>query len=62
MDRIRRILDFQFAGGGPWLEVVGLARDGKYITPGEAPAPFLYQPLTTKLTPRAAPGHLSRPG
>jgi predicted permease len=30
---------------GPWLEVVGLARDSKYITLGEAPAPFLYQPL-----------------
>ena len=30
---------------GPWLEVVGLARDGKYVTLGEAPAPFLYQPL-----------------
>jgi macrolide transport system ATP-binding/permease protein len=30
---------------GPWLEVVGLARDSKYITLGEAPAPFIYQPL-----------------
>ncbi|MCA1591405.1 MAG: ABC transporter permease [Acidobacteria bacterium] len=30
---------------GPWLEVVGLARDGKYITLGEMPAPFVYQPL-----------------
>jgi predicted permease len=30
---------------GPWLEVVGLARDSKYVTLGEAPAPFLYQPL-----------------
>jgi predicted permease len=33
---------------GPWLEVVGLARDGKYITLGEAPAPFLYQPLAQR--------------
>jgi predicted permease len=33
---------------GPWLEVVGLARDGKYITLGETPAPFLYQPLAQR--------------
>jgi macrolide transport system ATP-binding/permease protein len=33
---------------GPWLEVVGLARDSKYITLGEAPAPFLYQPLAQR--------------
>ena len=33
---------------GPWLEIVGLTRDGKYITLGEAPAPFLYQPLAQR--------------
>jgi predicted permease len=33
---------------GPWLEIVGLARDGKYITVGEAPAPFVYQPLAQR--------------
>jgi predicted permease len=33
---------------GPWLEVVGLARDGKYVTLGEVPAPFLYQPLAQR--------------
>jgi predicted permease len=33
---------------GPWLEVVGLARDSKYLTLGEAPTPFLYQPLTQR--------------
>jgi putative ABC transport system permease protein len=33
---------------GPWLEIVGLARDSKYITIGEAPTPFLYQPLTQR--------------
>ena len=27
---------------GPWIEVVGIARDGKYRTLGEAPRPFLY--------------------
>ena len=31
--------------GGPWLEVAGVARDSKYRTLGEAPAPFLYLPL-----------------
>ena len=33
---------------GPWLEVIGLARDGKYITLGEAPAPFVYQSLAQR--------------
>ncbi len=30
---------------GPWLEVVGLARDGKYITLGETSSPMLYQSI-----------------
>ncbi|MBA3714242.1 MAG: ABC transporter permease [Pyrinomonadaceae bacterium] len=30
---------------GPWLEVVGLARDGKYITLGETSAPMVYQSI-----------------
>jgi predicted permease len=29
---------------GPWLEVVGLARDGKYVSVTESPRPFLYYP------------------
>jgi predicted permease len=33
---------------GPWLEIVGVAHDGKYITVGEAPAPFVYQPLAQR--------------
>ncbi len=33
---------------GPWLEIVGLARDGKYLTLGEAPAPFVYQPIAQR--------------
>ncbi len=32
----------------PWLEVVGLARDSKYLTLGEAPAPFVYQPIAQR--------------
>ncbi|MEP7343812.1 MAG: ABC transporter permease [Gemmatimonadaceae bacterium] len=27
---------------GPWLQVVGLARDGKYMSLGEAPTPFFW--------------------
>ena len=30
---------------GPWLEVVGLARDGKYVTLGETSAPMVYQSI-----------------
>ncbi len=30
---------------GPWLEVVGIARDSKYITLGETSAPMAYQSL-----------------
>jgi predicted permease len=30
---------------GPWLEIVGVARDSKYVTLGEAPMPFAYLPL-----------------
>ena len=29
---------------GPWVEIVGLARDSKYVTVGEDPRPMLYQP------------------
>jgi predicted permease len=30
---------------GPWDEIVGVAKDGKYWTIGEAPQPFVYSPL-----------------
>jgi predicted permease len=33
------------AGRAPWLEVVGLAKTGKYLIIGEAPMPFLYLPF-----------------
>jgi predicted permease len=29
---------------GPWLEVVGVARDGKYVTISESSRPFVYYP------------------
>jgi predicted permease len=32
-------------GLGPFLEIVGVARDGKYRTLGEDPEPYLYLPL-----------------
>ena len=31
--------------GGPFIEVVGVARDGKYKSPVEDPTPFFYLPL-----------------
>jgi predicted permease len=31
---------------GPWREIVGVVRDSKYITLGEAPTPFAYAPLS----------------
>ena len=30
---------------GPWLEIIGIARDSKYVSVGEDPKPFMYQPL-----------------
>jgi putative ABC transport system permease protein len=29
----------------PWIEVAGVARDGKYLTFGENPMPYLFMPL-----------------
>src|ERR1043166_5866364 len=36
---------------GPWLTVVGVARDGKYQSLGETPQPFLYFPLAQEYWP-----------
>ncbi len=30
---------------GPWIEVVGVAQDGKYMTFGEGPTPYFYLPM-----------------
>jgi putative ABC transport system permease protein len=30
---------------GPWREIIGVTRDSKYVTLGEAPGPFAYLPL-----------------
>ena len=29
---------------GPWMEVIGLARDGKYVTLAESPRPYVFYP------------------
>jgi ABC-type antimicrobial peptide transport system permease subunit len=34
------------------VEVVGVVRDTKYVTVGEAPRPFMYRPLAQQYTPR----------
>ena len=43
---------------GPFLEVVGVTRDGKYFTLGEAPRPHFYLPLAQNY--RAAPTVIAR--
>ena len=40
------------AGPEAVIEIVGVARDSKYVTVGEAPRPFLYRPLAQAYTPR----------
>jgi predicted permease len=37
---------------GPFLEVVGVARDGKYRSLGETPHPYIYQPVLQSYDPR----------
>jgi len=37
---------------GPFLEVVGVARNGKYRSLGENPHPYIYQPLLQSYDPR----------
>jgi hypothetical protein len=36
---------FRFGRNGPWLEVVGVARDGKYVMLAEEPRTYFYVPL-----------------
>jgi macrolide transport system ATP-binding/permease protein len=43
-----------FAGDtGPWAEIVGVAKDGKYWTIGEAPQLFVYSPLSQRYSATA---------
>jgi predicted permease len=36
---------FRFGAKGPWIEVVGVARDGKYMMVAEAARPYFYLPI-----------------
>jgi predicted permease len=36
---------FRFGRNGGWVEVVGVARDGKYVMLAEQPRPYVYLPL-----------------
>ena len=42
---------FHFHGEDFWHEVIGLAKDSKYLTVGEDPTPFLYLPLDQHYEP-----------
>src|SRR5919112_6238519 len=44
---VGRRISFQ-SDSGPWAEIVGVARDGKYWTIGEAPQMFVYSPLAQR--------------
>lgn len=37
---------FRFSRNGEWVEVVGVARDGKYVMITEQPRPYVYVPLS----------------
>jgi predicted permease len=37
---------------GPWIEVIGIAQDGKYMTFGEGPTPYFFLPLTQRYSAR----------
>ncbi|MGH9930301.1 MAG: ABC transporter permease [Pyrinomonadaceae bacterium] len=37
---------------GPFLEIVGVARDGKYRSLGESPHPYIYQPVLQSYDPK----------
>jgi len=37
---------------GPFLDVIGVARDGKYRSLGETPHPYIYQPLLQSYDPK----------
>jgi predicted permease len=37
---------FRFGRGGSWIEVVGVARDGKYVMLGEEPRAYFYLPMS----------------
>jgi predicted permease len=50
-DALGKRVSFE-GGAGPFLEVVGVARDGKYRSLGERPRPYVYQPLLQSYEPK----------
>jgi putative ABC transport system permease protein len=42
---------FKFFGENEWVQVIGVARDSKYVTLGEEPTPYMYLPLIQSPTP-----------
>jgi predicted permease len=48
----QRLRPLRAADASEIIEVVGVVRDTKYVTLGEAPRPFLYRPLSQAYTPR----------
>ncbi|HVF43829.1 MAG TPA: ABC transporter permease, partial [Pyrinomonadaceae bacterium] len=50
-DALGKRLSFEGARG-PFLEVVGVARDGKYRSLGDRPRPYVYTPLFQSYQPR----------
>jgi predicted permease len=39
---------FRYGSDGEWVEVVGVARDGKYVTLGEGPRAYYYVPIAQR--------------
>jgi predicted permease len=37
---------FKTSKDGPWIEIAGVAQNGKYLTLGEPPTPYFFLPLT----------------
>ena len=50
-DALGKRVSFEGAGG-PFLEVVGVARDGKYRSLGDRSRPYVYRPLMQSYEPR----------
>jgi predicted permease len=50
-DALGKRVSFEGAGG-PFLEVVGVARDGKYRSLGDRARPYIYRPLMQSYEPR----------
>jgi predicted permease len=50
-DALGKRVSFEGAGG-PFLEVVGVARDGKYRSLGDRSRPYIYRPLMQSYEPR----------